>query len=161
MRIISALSLCFGTLVFLGCGDPKAGEQTAEKTPSPDKAAHDHEHQHGEAPHGGSLIELGEEQYHGELVHDSETGTVTVYILDSKAENAVPIDAPEITISAKSQSYPLEAQPQENDPEGQSSRFVSSDKTLNEYIAGNDVHARLILKIGERSFNGPIVIHRD
>jgi hypothetical protein len=159
MRLFSFLMLCWATLLFLGCGDPKTGEQTAEQPPQHEEAPHGHDH--GDTPHGGTLIELGDEEYHAEMVHDPETGTVTVYILDSKVENAVPIDAQEVTISAKSQTYPLESQPQESDPQGKSSRFVSSDKTLNEYIAGDDVHARLILKIGGRSYNGAINIHRD
>lgn len=160
MRTLSFLTLCLGTLLFVGCGGPKPNEQTAEKTPKPQ---HDEEpHQHpSEGPHGGILIELGEEEYHAELVQDEPKKTITVYVLDSKAKNAVPIEAQEITISAKSQSYPLEAQPLEGEAEGKSSRFVSTDKALNEYVGSGHAHARLILKIGDQSYNGAIDIHAE
>jgi hypothetical protein len=60
------------------------------------------EHAHASAgPHGGSLIELGEEEYHAELVHDDASGIVTVYLLDSAAKTAVPIDATEVVINLK------------------------------------------------------------
>ncbi len=37
-----------------------------------------------EGPHHGTLIELGKEEYHAELVHDDKM--VTIYILDSAAK---------------------------------------------------------------------------
>ncbi len=159
MRTLSLGMLGLGTLLFLGCADAKTPEQPAGKTQN-EEHDHDHEHAHGDPPHGGTLIELGEEEYHGELVHDQEAGTVTVYILDGHVENAVPIAAEEITISAQSQSYTLKAQPQEGEAQGQSSRFVSSDKELSDFMAGEDVHARLILQIEGQPYNGSIVIHR-
>jgi hypothetical protein len=42
-----------------------------------------HEHT---APHGGSLVEFGEEFAHIELVLDSATGVLTAYVLDGEAE---------------------------------------------------------------------------
>ena len=162
MRMLSLLTLGLGTMLFLGCTDAKSPEQTAGKSPSAEhEGGHNHAHEHGDPPHGGTLIELGDEEYHAELVQDKAAGTVTVYILDSHVENPVPIAAEEITISAKSQSFALKAEPQEGEPQGQSSRFVSRDQALNDLIAGDDVHAKLILKIGENPYNGDIVIHRD
>ena len=63
-------------------------------------AEHDHAgHGHpSEGPHHGGLIELGNEEYHAELVHDDDAGTVTLYILDGGVTKQVPIDATEITI---------------------------------------------------------------
>ncbi len=54
--------------------------------------AHDHGHQHEHtAPHGGTLVVLGEEFAHLELVLDPGAGSLTGYILDGEAENAVRI----------------------------------------------------------------------
>lgn len=50
--------------------------------------AHHHEHT---APHGGTLVVLGEEFAHLELVLDPGAGSLTGYILDGEAENAVRI----------------------------------------------------------------------
>jgi len=41
------------------------------------------------APHGGLLIELGEELAHVELFRDPETGALTAWLLDGEAEQAV------------------------------------------------------------------------
>ncbi|MBG30041.1 MAG: hypothetical protein CMI31_08575 [Opitutae bacterium] len=67
----------------------------------------DHNHKghegghHHEPPHGGVLVELGE---HGtgfnlEVVHDSETGDLGVYVLGGHATNPVRIEAVNIDLS--------------------------------------------------------------
>ena len=56
---------------------------------------HGHEHT---APHGGTLIVLGDEFAHLELVLDPEDGTLRGYVLDGEAENPVRLDQPEIEI---------------------------------------------------------------
>jgi hypothetical protein len=48
----------------------------------------DEGHAH-EAPHGGSLIELGDEFAHLELLLDTATGRLTAYALDGEAERPV------------------------------------------------------------------------
>ena len=79
-----------------------------------------------------TILELGE--YHGELVHDDAAGTVTVYILDGAAAENVPVDAKEavinITREGLAKQFTLAASPVEGEPEGWSSRFVSSDAEL-------------------------------
>lgn len=50
----------------------------------------EHHHEHT-APHGGTLVVLGEEFAHLELVLDPGAGSLTGYILDGEAENAVRI----------------------------------------------------------------------
>ncbi|MSU67532.1 MAG: hypothetical protein EXS40_03010 [Opitutaceae bacterium] len=62
-----------------------------------DHAAHDHDkksahsaHVHS-APHGGTLVEIGDHAYNLELVRDSAAGTLTAYVLDGHAENFVRI----------------------------------------------------------------------
>lgn len=58
-----------------------------------------HQHNHAElGPHGGQLVELGEEEYHAEIIHDDNTHAVSVYVLDGKAEATVAISAPSVTI---------------------------------------------------------------
>jgi hypothetical protein len=55
-----------------------------------------HEHK---APHGGALVELGEEFAHLEFVLDSTKGTLTAYVLDGEAEQAVRVTAPSIDVT--------------------------------------------------------------
>ena len=56
-----------------------------------------HEHT---APHGGTLIELGDHAYNIELVRDLAAGKLTAYVLDGHAEKFVRINAPKIDLIA-------------------------------------------------------------
>ena len=66
-------------------------------------AGHDHsahaKHAHA-APHGGTLVELGEHAFNLEFVRDAATGKLTAYVLDSHAESFVRISAPSFEITA-------------------------------------------------------------
>jgi hypothetical protein len=57
-----------------------------------------HEHH---APHQGTLVVLGEEFSHVELVLDNITGELTAYILDGEAENPVRISQSSLIIKFK------------------------------------------------------------
>jgi hypothetical protein len=50
------------------------------------------------APHGGTLIELGDHVAHLELVLDAKTGKLTAYVLDSGAEKGVRLKQKDIQI---------------------------------------------------------------
>lgn len=63
-------------------------------TPPPAKHAH-------QAPHGGTLVELGEEFAHVELVIESATGKVTAYVLDGEAERPIRVEQKEIVLQGK------------------------------------------------------------
>jgi hypothetical protein len=67
------------SLLVLGCAVAVAGVMFAQE-----------EHEHT-APHGGTLIVLGNEVAHVELVLDAESGQLTAYVLDGEAEQAVRI----------------------------------------------------------------------
>lgn len=81
-----------------------------------DHAGHDHSahaaHVHT-APHGGTLVELGEHAFNLELVRDSAAGKLTAYVLDGHAEDFVRISAPSfsvtVTIAGAKQSLTLAA----------------------------------------------------
>lgn len=63
---------------------------------------HGHDHGHGhshDALHGGTVIVLGEEAYHLEVVHDHTTGRLTLYVLDGHMENFVRIKMPTVALS--------------------------------------------------------------
>ena len=52
------------------------------------------------APHGGTLVELGDHAYNVELLRDATTGKLTVWVLDAHAENFIRIKAPSIELVA-------------------------------------------------------------
>jgi hypothetical protein len=90
---LAALSLALLSALYLaGCNGGQAGKKDGEKS-------EEHDHAHG--PRGGALVELGDdEKYHAEWATD-ESGKVTVWILDGKAETDVPIAAEKVTIETK------------------------------------------------------------
>lgn len=165
MQMIVVASL-FASLAMYGC----TGQNTGDPTPPKDDHsghAHNGEHEgHGhpsEGPHHGSLIELGNEEYHAELVHDETSKAVTIYILDSGAKTAVPIEAAELTINLKHQGqaeqHKLTASPDADDPAGKSSRFVSSDAELGDDLEHEGAEPRLVVVIAGKSYSGDIAHH--
>ncbi len=92
-----AFALCAATLC--ACGPAPAARPgpaataTAAVTASPAPEPHHHEHA---PPHGGTLVELGEELAHVEVVFDRDSGRLTVYLLDGHAEAPVRSTAPEL-----------------------------------------------------------------
>ena len=120
---------------------------------------HTHGHSHEEAgPHGGHLVELGEEEYHAEWLHDDESGLITVYVLDGDAAADVPILADQITIDVKiggnsSQHLLAAVDPAE---ETGTARFELSDKSLIEAlkIAGQGAEAEITVEIQGTPYTG-------
>src|SRR5688500_6599013 len=52
------------------------------------------------APHGGTLVEVGQHAYNIELVRDPAAGKLTAYVLDGHAENFIRITAPALELVA-------------------------------------------------------------
>ena len=79
--------------VQLGCEKKRAHRGEGE-------GAHEtHAHHEHTAPHGGTLVVLGDEFAHVEFVLEKSTGKLTGYVLDSEAEK--PIRLTENTIELK------------------------------------------------------------
>ena len=152
-----------------GAAEPTGGTEPARNsTPAGQKhAGHDHgKHAHpSEGPHHGDLVELGNEEYHGEVVHNEEAGTLVVYILDGAATNQVAIDATELTINVshdgRPEQFTLTALPDDGDEKGKSSRFVSDDQDLAAHLDEEDTHLRLVVKINGTTFRGEIKHDHD
>ena len=93
MNVSRSLTALFATTAFLftGCGkkDSHAGH---------DHAAHaGHAHT---APHGGTLVELGDHAYNLEFVRDAATGRLSAYVLDGHAEHFIRIKAASFEVVA-------------------------------------------------------------
>lgn len=140
-----------------GCS---SGDKDHAAEPGHSEAGHDEGGHATTGPHGGSLIELGNEEYHAELVHDDTAGTVTVYVLDSAAKSSVPIDATDITINlkheGKGEQFTLAASADQGDPAGKASRFVSSDAELAKDLDQEDAGPQIVIKIGGNQYRGAI-----
>lgn len=92
--LIKKLAMAVSCVTALACG---ASEPTPP-TPSTPPAATSESHAH-EAPHGGTLVELGEHFAMLEFVLDAGAGTLTVYVLDGGAEQAVRVAQPTIAVT--------------------------------------------------------------
>lgn len=109
----------------MGLGCRPASQTEAVKAPaSSTSAAHAHEHK---APHGGTLVEIGEEFAHLELVLDQPTGQLTAYALDGEAENSVRLSQKEIELTIGSATIKLVAMdnPLTGETVGDTSEFRS------------------------------------
>lgn len=151
-------------LALLALNAIPVSQATAEdKKPAAKKPASKEEHGHAHAsqgPHQGALIELGEEEYHGEIVVDEKAHVVTIYVLDSHAKDAVPIEATEVVINLKHgdkpEQFKLKAAPQKTDPKGKSSRFSLKDVELTHDL--DHAQSQLRIKIAGKSYVGKIVL---
>lgn len=80
-------ALALVALIAPACGSSPQPPRADAAAPAASAAAPaEHEHK---APHGGALIELGDEYAHLELVVDRSSGAVTAYALDGEAEQPV------------------------------------------------------------------------
>jgi hypothetical protein len=147
-----------------GCtNEQPAAPPTSSASQGHDEQGHA-EHGHGaEGPHHGHLIELGDEAYHGELLHDEQAGTITIYILDGPAKREVPVNEDAVVLNllldGSPRQVPLTARPTASDPAGQASRFELLDPEISEAIDQQQARARLRVTIGGKSYQGAITPH--
>src|SRR5687768_16805338 len=87
MKIFPVVLIACSIVVVSGCGKKSA-------------TGHSHAAYEHRAPHGGTLVELGEHAYTVELVRDDAAGRLTAYVLDGHAENFVRLKAPAIELIA-------------------------------------------------------------
>src|SRR5690606_22133283 len=93
-------------MVLPGCGRKGSHDHDHDH----DHAGHDHhDHGHGHmhvAPHGGTVVMLGDEAFHLEFVRDAAEGTLTAWVLDAHLENFIRIPATEIPLIAVVEGTP-------------------------------------------------------
>jgi len=138
------------------------GVSAVAAQPNPQKGGHTHAHP-TEGPHHGTLIELGKEDYHAELVHDDATNTVTIYILDGAAKDAVAIEPKQLTLNllvgGKPRQFQLAAMPQPTDPDGRSSAFGSTSEPMCKAIDAKGTTGRLNVEVSGKRFVGSLGGH--
>ncbi len=132
-------------IVFAQLGCEKKGAHHGEQEGTHETHVH-HEHT---APHGGTLVVLGDEFAHAEFVLEETTGKLTAYILDGEAEK--PIRLTEKTIGLKinrlNSEQPLTLQLKAvanvltGETEGDTSQFSGQ---LDELIGTAEFHAEIV-----------------
>ncbi|HUQ70463.1 MAG TPA: hypothetical protein VM165_13110 [Planctomycetaceae bacterium] len=123
-------------------------------------------HAHPEkGPHGGPLLELGDEEYHIEVMLDEKTNVLTLYLLDSAAKALVPTDAKEAVINlkhgGKPEQFKLPAVRQKTDPAEMASAFQLKDAKLMHDLHHKNHEARLAVKINGKSYTTKFDLKHD
>ena len=160
LLIVCVLAIPF---TLSGCtgAKPTTGGDTAT---SGDEHGHDHGHdEHEEGPHGGHLIELGDEQYHLEWSHDDETKALTFYVLDGDAKLEVPIKADAITVNVtvEGASKPFDVPAVRKEGEMSAAKFETKDPNLFALLEDENVKATAIVEIEGKPYEGALEHHHD
>lgn len=161
MNSFATLSLC---VWIAGCGGDGANQPAAGPSVSAGHEGHDHgsetEHAHPtEGPHGGHLIELGDEEFHAELLHDEATHTITVHILDASGKKPVGVQQDAIVLQVfqdgKFVEYALK-------PAGEpgadgASQFAITDEPLTDLLLhAENAQGRLRVTIDGKEYIGVV-----
>jgi len=157
-RILTTV-LLGGALFCFGCMNKPSVQSEAHSD-------HDHHHAHehpSTGPHDGHLIELGKEEYHAELIHDDDSKSVTIYLLDSHVQQAISTDAPELMLNLVINERPLQFKltpsPADMDTEGKASCFASSDEQLLAALESENAFGRLNITINGKPYSGVVEHH--
>jgi hypothetical protein len=110
-----------------GCNKP--ADPVKPAAPAAQTAKSD-DHDHGAGPHGGTVLDFG--NYHAEFCMDHAKKQATVYILDRKIKNPVPIPVTKLLLSIKKPTFQVDlvAAPLDADPKGSASRFVATHENF-------------------------------
>ena len=129
----SFLSIVFSAalLAATGCGKEAAQQPLADEhadAPAADTEAH----AHGDAPHGGTLVEWGGGVYHAEFTVDHDAKSTAVYILGGDAKTAAPVKVEKLVLTISEPAFQVELtpDPQPGDAEGTASRFMGTHENL-------------------------------
>ena len=144
-----------------GCSPESRQGSAADDQAHADHAAESQVHSHAEAaPHGGHLIELGDCQFHAELVHDEPSDTVTVYLWDAEVREPVASEAPQVRLQlfVDGEFADYELSPSgEPASEGGATRFERADPALCKVLSQADqVRGRLSVTIGGKPYSGDV-----
>lgn len=162
------LRICLVVLL-TGCSagttDSKPGAQ--ETTQS----GNEHEHQHqshreghthyGAGPHGGTILELGGDDFHAELTINHDDHAIRIFLLKSDAKTPLPTKATEVILSIDGGvRKQLPARPLESETGGESSRFELIDPAFfHEVLNQGFLHGDLFVEIDSKKFTSHLDIH--
>ena len=165
---INSVVVVLALVGFSGCNSskpiPAADEHShaADGEHNHDHAGHDHDHTSA-GPHGGQIIELGEEEYHAEFLHDDSRQKIGVHMLDSSAAKPAPIDATSIVINCmvagKPAQFTLNAVAQEGEAAGTASYFELVSKELSDALDAEGANPRLNVTISGKPYVGEAGAH--
>ena len=155
-RLIQTI-VCLAAFVMVGCNSDSETDNQKPAEPADPHAGHDHS---SLGPHGGHILELGNEDYHAEWRFDNDSGKVTIYLLDSAVKKAVTTTATSISVQVKHgdnvSDYELPAINQSEDDPPTTSEFELVDTVMLELLkgVGHGIDASLKVVIGDKEYTG-------
>ncbi len=119
-----------------------------------DHADADHAGHAHVAMRGGRLLELGDHFAHVELLHDAETGELTLWLLDAEAESAVRTDMDHVRVRIDGVPEPLTLEPRASALSGETAGDTSEFGGTFEALVGRSSFSGSViaLVVYERSF---------
>jgi hypothetical protein len=149
-------------VIIAGIAGCTSGDQTYHEVSKGTRVKDEpHDHEHG--PHSGHLVELGEEEYHAEVVFDPKDAKITIYLLDSSAKKPAATDAKEVklelTIAGQAKSFAAKPAAESGDPPGKSSRFeIAGNSDIKAKIKDEeDLKGSVTVTINGKTYTGRIV----
>ncbi|MFO0936360.1 MAG: hypothetical protein U0798_07610 [Gemmataceae bacterium] len=118
-------------LVALGCGKSTSTTSTEPKHAHNAKNEHDADHEHPPGAHGGTLVSLGLDSYHAEVVFE-KGGVIHLYMLGKDEARVQEVESQDLTAfvtasgSTESEKMTFRAEPQSGDSKGKTSLFSAS-----------------------------------
>lgn len=126
------------------------------------KAHDEHGHAHGEAaegPHHGSLVELGQEEFHAEIVVDGKAHSLKLYLLGPDAKTGATTPATEATLVVEG-GPTLTLKAVEGQPEGKNTVFeVVDEKAVHDIAEAEFIHGDLKITVGDKPFEAHVDAH--
>lgn len=131
--------------ILAGCDSP-THPPAPTRAPEPGRvkaATHPHD-----APHGGTLVELGDHAANLEVVVDAPTGRITAYVLDGHADQPIRLEQREIVIKTRTFSVALQAvgSPLTGEKPGDSSQFEGQSDSLKGVQGVDATVVRIVVK---------------
>jgi hypothetical protein len=143
----------------IGCDTPQSQFKPADQLPT---APADHGHSHGESaegPHHGALVELGEEEFHAEIVVNGKAHSLKLYLLGPDGKTAASTTAAEATLAVEGGAT-LTLKAVEGQPEGMNTVFeVVDEKAVHEIAEAEFIHGELKISVGEKAFSAHVDAH--
>ena len=163
MRRITLTALLSIGLISCGVGCPSSSSDF-KKTSELKKAPPVHEHEHGaKGPHGGSVVELGAEEFHAEVLVDHDSHAVRVHMLGKDAKTAEAVGATDLTITPGGKpALTLKATPLKTDGDGKASVFeLIDDDVVHALLDAKFIHGQLRITIVGKPYSGEVDYHLD
>ena len=158
--VLSVMVLAF----FTGCPAEDETQTYNEADPNVN-GGHGHSHD-AEGPHGGHVIEIGEEVAHLEVTM-GEDRTITVYVLGADIETPSPVAVTDVIFELEGENdeeteLELTPMPLEGEEEGTSSVFVVKAETVPEAIDDIEkLHGHVHITIDGKEYEGELAHDHD